>query len=167
VEGNPADLLESASRYRNALVSHAEDLLGDRALAEDAVQEVFLTLMEKTREFRPELGAFPWVRKFVGYKTMEFRRARRREQVVDPRELRDRSAERPNEADPRIRACEECLAGLSPEFQEVLRRRYWSCESGEQIAETLNRTVNAVWLILSRARKTLRRRISARLQGLA
>jgi RNA polymerase sigma-70 factor (ECF subfamily) len=167
------ELMKQAFKYQNGLVSYAYGYLRDWSLAEDAVQEAFLVLMEKWQEFKPELGVFPWVRKMVFYKVQELQRARRRELPVEDQELRDlvsrtleggfdEAAGRGHE--PLLKAYEDCLGRLNKGSADLLVRYYWDRESSEQIAGALNRTVNAVWLSLSRIRKSLRECV-ARRQG--
>jgi RNA polymerase sigma-70 factor (ECF subfamily) len=165
------ELMKSAFRYQNALVSYAYGLLRDRALAEDAVQEAFLVLMEKWASFEPEFGVFPWVRRMVYYKVQELSRARRRERPADDEELRELAAQAIEENfdeeaaeafEPRLAAYEECVRKLGPEAEDLLVRYYGREESGRKIAGALRRSVNAVWLALSRIRKSLRECITRR-----
>lgn len=159
------ELMKQAFKYQNGLVSYAYGYLRDWSLAEDAVQDAFLVLMEKWEEFKPEMGVFPWVRKMVFYKVQELQRSRRREAPVEDQELRDlvgrtleghfdEEAGRAHE--PLLKAYEDCLGRLNKGSADLLVRYYWERESGERIAGKLNRTVNAVWLSLSRIRKSLR-----------
>ncbi len=159
------ELMKQAFKYQNGLVSYAYGYLRDWSLAEDAVQDAFLVLMEKWQEFKPEMGVFPWVRKMVFYKVQELQRSRRREAPVEDQELHDlvartleghfdEAAGRSHE--PLIKAYQECLGRLNKGSADLLVRYYWERESSEKIAEKLHRTVNAVWLSLSRIRKSLR-----------
>jgi RNA polymerase sigma-70 factor (ECF subfamily) len=159
------ELMKQAFRYQNGLVAYAYGYLRDWSAAEDAVQEAFLVLMEKWEEFRPELGLFPWVRKMVFLKTQEALRSRRRERPAEDRELRDLVArtlearfdeEAGRTHEPLLQAYEECLGRLNKESADLVVRYYAGRETGEQIAGRLKRTANAVWLSLSRIRKSLR-----------
>jgi RNA polymerase sigma-70 factor (ECF subfamily) len=159
------ELMKQAFKYQNGLVSYAYGYLRDWSLAEDAVQEAFLVLMEKWEEFKPEMGVFPWVRKMVYYKVQELQRSRRREVPFEDQELRDLVSrtleggfdeESGRAHEPLLKAYEECLGRLNKGSADLLVRYYWQRESGEKIAEKLGRTVNAVWLSLSRVRRSLR-----------
>lgn len=165
------ELMKAAFKYQNAFVSYAYGHLRDWSLAEDAVQEAFLILLEKWQEYNPEFGVFPWARKMVYYKIQEILRSRRREVPVQDEELRDLvtqtldahfDEEAGGKHDPLVKAYEECMGRLSKESSELLVRYYWEKESSEKIAEKLKRSVNAVWLSLSRIRKSLRECISRR-----
>lgn len=170
-EAGQVELMKAALKYQRALVSYAYGLLHDWALAEDAVQEALLVLLRKWREFKPEFGVFGWARQVVFRKVQELRRSRRRERVVEDGELRDLvdaamdehfDEARARAHDPLLQAYSDCMGKLKPESQDLLVRYYWNREPGEKIAGTLRRSVNAVWLSLSRTRKALRDCIARR-----
>jgi RNA polymerase sigma-70 factor (ECF subfamily) len=52
---------ELVSRYRPALLRVAASKLGDRALAEDAVQEAFLAVFAARHTYKPELSFRTWL----------------------------------------------------------------------------------------------------------
>src|ERR1043165_4952124 len=64
------DLLRSAFKYQDALVSYAYGLLQDWALAQDAVQEAFIVLQKKHAEFRAGANVFAWVRQIVRFEAL-------------------------------------------------------------------------------------------------
>jgi len=163
------DLMKAAFKYQHAFVGYAYGLLRDWALAEDAVQEAFLVLMQKWEEFKPELGVYGWARKMVYYKVQELSRSRRREHALKDDDLQTLVQEsldgHLDEAegakyDPLMKAYQLCMAKLDKGAAELLTRYYWENLPGEKIAEKFNRSVNAVWLSLSRIRKSLRDCIS-------
>lgn len=159
------ELMREALRFQGALVSYAYGFLGDWSLAEDAVQEALLVLLRRWREFRSELGAYGWTRRIVFHKAQELRRSRGRELLVEDAELRTLVRESLDEHfdeeqarahEPLRRAYEECLGRLKAGSRELLVRYYWNREPGAKIAAALRRSVNAVWLSLSRTRRALR-----------
>ncbi|MBN1670162.1 MAG: sigma-70 family RNA polymerase sigma factor [Kiritimatiellae bacterium] len=166
------DVMRAAFQYREALVAYAYGLLRDWALAEDVVQEAYLVLLDKWREYKPEYKVYTWVRKMVYFKVQEMYRARRREvisedeelfglvtQAVD-RHLDEEAAERQNVM---LRALRECVGRLSAGSASLLTKYYWDRQSCEAIARSVERTVNAIWLSLSRIRKKLRECVADRL----
>jgi len=163
------DLMKAAFKYQHAFVGYAYGLLRDWALAEDAVQEAFLILMQKWEEFKPELGVYGWARKMVYYKVHELSRSRRREHALKDDDLQalvqetldaEMGEERSGRYDPLLKAYQACMGKLDKGAAELLTRYYWENMPGEEIAEKFNRSVNAVWLSLSRIRKSLRDCIS-------
>lgn len=168
-EMSQVELMKQAFKYQNALVSYAYGMLRDWSLAEDAVQDAFLVVLEKWKEYKPEFGLFPWARKMVFYKVQEIHRDRRKEVPFQDEELSDLvtktlDAHLDEEAgrrfDPMLQAYEECMSKLGKDASDLLVRYYFKKESSERIAGILKRSVNAVWLSLSRIRKALRACIS-------
>ena len=159
------ELMKAAFKYQHAFVSYAYGLLRDWSLAEDAVQEAFLVLMQKWEEFKPELGIYGWARKMVYYKVQELSRSRRREHALHDEDLEalvqqslDAHLDEVDatQHDPLLKAYQDCMGKLDKNASELLTRYYWDNLPGEKIAEKFNRSVNAVWLSLSRIRKSLR-----------
>src|SRR5437867_153877 len=81
------DLLRSAFKYQDALVSYAYGLLQDWALAQDAVQEAFIVLQKKHAEFRPAANLFAWARQMVRFEALNILRSRQRESCFVDDEL--------------------------------------------------------------------------------
>jgi len=163
------ELMKAAFKYQHAFVGYAYGLLRDWALAEDAVQEAFLILMQKWEEFKPELGVYGWARKMVFYKVQELARSRRREHALKDDDLQALVQETLDaemgeaegaQYDTLLKAYQACMGKLDKGAAELLTRYYWENMPGEEIAEKFNRSVNAVWLSLSRIRKSLRDCIS-------
>ena len=73
------DLLRSAFKYQDALVSYAYGLLQDWALAQDAVQEAFIVLQKKHAEYRPDANVYTWARQIVRFEALNILRSRQRE----------------------------------------------------------------------------------------
>src|SRR5688572_12166309 len=69
------DLLRSAFKYQDALVSYAYGLLQDWALAQDAVQEAFIVLQKKHAEFRPDANVYTWARQIVRFEALNILRS--------------------------------------------------------------------------------------------
>lgn len=86
------EVVKSAFQLRDALLGHAFALLRDWTLAEDALQDAFLVVMNKWAEFRPGTSLFHWVRQIVRFKAQEILRARGRAPSRLEGELLDRVA---------------------------------------------------------------------------
>ena len=147
---------------------------GERLLdmAEDAVQEAYLVLMEKWAEYDPARGIYPWVRRMVDFKVKEARRRTRKTVLVADPELDalvqqatsqfldSRAAE---DQASRVQALEHCMRSLSRGARDLLVRYYWKGQSCEAISQSVRKSANAIWLSLSRIRKKLRECMSHRL----
>jgi RNA polymerase sigma-70 factor (ECF subfamily) len=166
------ELLRRAFQYQEALTAYAYGLLRDWTFAEDAVQEAFVVLMEKHAEYNPDLGVYPWVRRMVQLKVLELLRRTRRETPcaeeellqLAQRSLTEHFQESTAESHRRKQAALDlCLGGLSTDLRRLLSDYYVRNLPGSRLAQERRRSVNAIWLTLSRARKALRECVERKL----
>ena len=166
------DLLRSAFKYQDALVSYAYGLLQDWALAQDAVQEAFIVLQKKHAEFRPEANVFTWARQIVRFEALNIIRSRQREACFVDEELFslvDQQFERHLDLDAigalesRKAALQHCMARLDQDSVSLVLGFYKDALSCERLAEARRKSVNAVRLSLSRIRTKLRECVQQKL----
>jgi RNA polymerase sigma-70 factor (ECF subfamily) len=169
---SPENLLRSAFRYQDALVSYAYALLQDWALAQDAVQEAFIVLQRKHAEFNPGANVFAWVRQMVRFEALNIIRSRRREayfvdeelfSLVDEQFERHLDQEATSAIESRKAALQHCMSRLDTESVSLLLGFYKDALSCEKLSELHRKSVNAVRLSLSRMRVKLRDCVRARL----
>lgn len=127
---------------------------GMRDLAEDAIQETWLTAVRHIRRFDPVQGRFiAWLRGIAANVVRDhLRRARRppppgRTVAVPDAEL---------EARERAEQVAHALAELPPHYEEVLRAKYLDGQSVAAIAAARGETPKAVESLLTRARNAFR-----------
>jgi RNA polymerase sigma-70 factor (ECF subfamily) len=135
----------------------ARSVLGNRAVAEDLTQETFAAVVVAVRDGRPESLTMAWVMGIARHKLLDhYRRLARDERHLalawadsaDCVEL-DQFAS----ADPdRVL---ELLRSLRAEHQLVLILKYVDDLPGQEIANALNRSLDATNSLLSRARRAL------------
>ena len=166
------DLLRSAFKYQDALVSYAYGLLQDWGLAQDAVQEGFIVLQKKHREFRPGANPFAWARQIVRFEALNLLRSRQRESCVVDEELFtlvDQQFERYLDQDAvgalesRKAALQQCLSRLDQDSVSLLLGFYKDALSCKKLSALHHRSVNAVRISLSRLRARLRECVRHRL----
>lgn len=158
------EVVKAAFQYRDALLGYAFSMLRDWTLAEDAVQDSIIVVMNKWGEFRPGTSVFLWVRQIVHYKVQETLRARARKASPLEEELLAQVASTVEKyldeelADRQTlmrKALQRCMSVLNPRAVGILAGFYANAESCETIAQAQGRSVNAVRLSLSRLRKQL------------
>ena len=168
----PEDLLRSAFKYQDALVSYAFGLLQDWALAQDAVQEAFIVLQRKHAEFKPSANVFTWARQMVRFEALNLIRSRQREACFVDEELFalvDEQFERHLDQEATIAmeaqktALQHCMSRLDVESASLLLGFYKDALSCEKLSALHRKSVNAVRLSLSRIRAKLRDCVRARL----
>lgn len=141
-------------------------LLPDFALADDVVQETFLTITRKAPKFELGTDFLKWACSIARFKVMEARRAA----AKDIRTLSDSTMEllasAPAAAADDLRAdhLKQCLARLSPKAREAIDLRYHEDRSPAQIAEKLGWTAESAYSVLSRTRTFLRVCIEQRMK---
>jgi RNA polymerase sigma-70 factor (ECF subfamily) len=134
---------------------------GLRDLADDIVQETWLTAVRRVRTFDPERGSFAgWLRGIaVNVIHHHLRRVRSNNHVTalgsaDPPAPIGTSLEQRETAECIARA----LAGLTQRYEAVLRAKYLEQQTVEAIAGAWNETPKAIESLLTRARQAFRER---------
>jgi RNA polymerase sigma-70 factor (ECF subfamily) len=132
--------------------------LGDRATAEDLMQETFAALALAAQAGSADALTMPWVMGVARHKLVDHYRRVEREQRRLERTW-DSSAQFAVVADASDsdRDIIEVLRRLSPEHRLVLVLRYYDELTAEQIAVTIGRSVDATNSLLSRARSAFAR----------
>jgi RNA polymerase sigma-70 factor (ECF subfamily) len=130
-------------------------------LAEEIVQETWLTAVRRIRSFEPERAEFAsWLRGIAANLLRNHLRSRTRHGQTRelgngqhvPARLADPDCEREEQSECIARA----LAGLPEHYEAVLRAKYLEQQSVEQIASNLHQTPKAIESLLTRARQAFR-----------
>ncbi|HET9263678.1 MAG TPA: sigma-70 family RNA polymerase sigma factor [Vicinamibacterales bacterium] len=158
---------ELVRRFQDAAIASAYARLRDRALAEDAAQDAFLTAWERLDQLR-QPDAFPgWILRLVF--TQCHRRLRcARLPIVPEEDARpfageQRSAEVEATLDRRI--LQRALSGLTPSNRLVLSLFYGSERSQREIADWLGVPVTTVARRLAHAKRRLQKAAFELLSG--
>jgi len=159
------DLLRSAFKYQDALVSYAYALLQDWALAQDAVQETFIVLQKKHAEFRAGANVYTWARQIVRFEALNMLRSRKREAYYVDAELFSlvekqfelhMDPEAVGQLEVKKAALQQCMGRLDQDALQLLLGFYKDSLSCERLAALRQKSVNAIRLSLSRIRAKLR-----------
>lgn len=136
-------------------------LMGDRAAADDVFQEVFLTVAQRSSEFRPDGNFLAWVRGIARNKVLEHYRRQRPQGLPFDEDLLDLLVDAADANDSQLEqrreALARCLERLAPRAREIVDLRYAERPlTPSEIAERIAWTTNAVHVALARARAFLR-----------
>ena len=161
--------LQQVIEHQGQLYGFVLALLADRALADEALQEVNLALLRKEAEYQPGTNFFAWARQVVFYQVLTFRKRRRRDHLVfddDLLQLLVVDAQQATAAEPNVQrhALRHCLKTLSQRQQELLARRYGGT-SVETLASEAGRSAASISQTLYRLRTLLKRCIERTLAG--
>ncbi len=128
---------------------------GLRDLADDVLQETWLTAVPRVRRFDPERSAFSsWLRG-IAANVIRNQLRRRRTRLGHPLDgdMACRESTAPNDRGERIA---HALTALSDRHEQVLRLKYLEEKTVDAIARQWNESVKAVESLLTRARAAFR-----------
>ena len=148
------------ARWETSLTRLCYAYLGDRALAEDAVQETFLKAWKGYDRFRGQAQEKTWLTRIAINTCKDMRRGawfRRVDRSTTPDDLPEPSAPFAWQDDAVTRA----VMGLKPRLKEVALLRWYQELSAEETAEALGLSRSAVFKRLNKARDALRHELEA------
>jgi RNA polymerase sigma-70 factor (ECF subfamily) len=167
LNGDRSALGRILDAHEAALLRYATAVLGDAALAQDAVQETFLRLVREGERMRDVKALFPWLLLVARNVCHDFQRRRKRmDRKHDEarREAGPSEAPAPDaaaldgEARERVHAAVEAL----PDRQrEVIRLKLWEGLTYREIARRLDMTLTNVSYHCGQALKSLAVRLRA------
>ena len=131
---------------------------GLRDLADDVVQEPWLTAVGRSRSFTPERGSFAdWLRGIAGNVLRnDLRRQVRRHTVSLNGRDHPAAAENALEQRDQAERIARALAELPSHYEVVLRAKYLEQQSVAEIAAGRGETPKAIESLLTRARQAFR-----------
>lgn len=130
-------------RYARSIFGFAKKILGEAALAEDAVQETFIRFYHKRGEVDPDRPLTPYLLRIAHNVALNLIRARKR--AGEPRpgaERADSSPSVPRSASRRElkEAVAAALLELAPEHRSILALRHFEGLKQRELAEVLGCT---------------------------
>ena len=159
-DGDEAAYAILVTRHTNRHLAFAERVLGDRAEAEDAVQEAFLKLWSRATSFDPAAAKFTtWFYRVVLNQCLDRKRKKRPERLPEGFDGVD-EGESPAEAYEES----EAAAYVKSKLRELPERQrsaialcYYEGLSNKEAAEILGLGVKALESLLTRGRKRLKK----------
>lgn len=143
------------------LYAYILTLVPSRADAEDILQEASLVMWDKFREHEPPADFAAWGCRIAYYKVLEFFKKSTRSKVRFSQAMLERVAETAIEhadalqLDERREALAGCMEKLPARDRELLTRRFTEGATTQSTAESLGRSVDAVYKSLSKIRHVL------------
>jgi RNA polymerase sigma-70 factor, ECF subfamily len=124
-------------------------ILRRRALAEEALQDVFVQVWQRADQYEAHRGRpYAWLVSMARYRAIDILR-RERSSSADPQELAETLAGETEEADPTPSAADDrvlelCMARLEVEQRECIRLAFLDGRSHAQIATARSRPLGSV-----------------------
>lgn len=149
--------------WQPALLRYAYSLCHDHERAQDAVQETFLRFMQTPRA-RIEDHLAPWLFRVCRSRIIDVSRKESRMSPLSEVDLHTKPADGPSpvhqaESGELCTVLLRCVEALPPAQREVVRLKYQSGLTYEEIAHITSRTVTAVGVLLHEAVKNLRHKM--------
>jgi len=149
------------------LVGYIAAMVRDRAAADDLVQSVALTAVEKMDEYDDTRSFEAWVIGIARYKVLQHYRSVGQERLVFDEGLIDSFTSHYKDAsagyESRISALRDCMDKLPDESQSLLTKRYFDQTPVKSIAAKLGKTPARISKQLFNIRRTLEQCIGKRL----
>jgi RNA polymerase sigma factor (sigma-70 family) len=157
-----APLIALLENHR-AFLSYLERRVGDRALAEDILQDAFIRIIERPEQAPHDEGVVPWFYRTLRNAAIDrFRRRGTAERAIEAfaREVESHQMPSP-EMEAEICACVIRLAGtLKPEYAEALRAIDVVGQSVKAFAEQHELSASNAGVRVFRAREALKKRVT-------
>lgn len=158
-QGSEAALRQIIDRHREPLYRLAYGLLGDRAVAEDVVQETFIRLWRKCRRYDPRYSLSTWLYRIACNRCHDELRRRRRHREVVVQSFDTMVDVNALEAEEVLALLHRVTAQLPPKQRLVYQLREVEGHSAEEAAIATGLTSDQLKANLYAARNAVREKL--------
>jgi RNA polymerase sigma-70 factor, ECF subfamily len=148
--------------YVMTMVPHSQD-------ADDILQETKVTMWRSFDQYAAGTNFGAWARKVAFHRVLAFRKRKHRDPLDFSddfaKAVADEAERSATQLEQRQRVLQYCIAKLPSEHRTVVMLRYDELLTLEDIAARMNRTVGALYRLLSRVRHTLHACVSKHLSA--
>lgn len=164
------EVLRLFLKHQVALSAYLYTLAEDWEAVDEALQETAVFMLGRWEDFAPGTSFPAWARSVARLRLLEVRQRRRKHAAAPLESVADVVApeewERHGEFGPaRKDALAQCLGALPGEQRRLAEMHYGGKQPCEAIAAALRKSVDAVYMTLSRLRKRLKACVEHRLAG--
>lgn len=168
--GQTEAYLRLLTQHDRWLATYVYSLVARPADADDILQEVKVTMWKHFASFEPGTNFRAWARRIATNQILNYRRSeqRRPNSTLDDEFIEAVAAEidrRADMLDRKADALRLCLGKLPDAHCKIIVWRYYEDCGVEEIAAKSERTVEAVYRLLSRIREVLNDCVSRQLAG--
>ena len=146
--------------YQRQAIAHATGILGNRADAQDAVQEAFVDAFRSLNTFDEKRAFYPWF--YVLLRNRCYKMAARRRETDDIEQVEIVAPQSGPPTDETI-ALDRALGSLDREDREIVMLKYFDGLSYDELAERLQIPRGTVMSRLFHARRKLQTKLEGRL----
>jgi RNA polymerase sigma-70 factor, ECF subfamily len=142
--------------------------LADQDQARDVLQRTNLVICQKAGDYKPGTSFSAWTFTITRFQLMAWRKNQSRNRLVFSDTVYEQidGKNKPSEVDDdaRVDALKECMKQLNTDERDLLDQRYRHDIPFATIASTINVSVDAIGMRLSRIRRRLAKCIQAKIQ---
>lgn len=153
------EFVQLLTSHQGRLYAYVFSMLGNADQARDVMQETNAVLWQKATDFKLGTNFAAWMMRTAYYQVMAHRQKQAREKLVFDDELTANlaaAAAKKNESvELRQALLEDCITRLSDHHRDLIQARYQDGFELASIAETMDRSTNAIKQALFRARAAL------------
>lgn len=153
---------ELVGRFHRRVLGMVLRMVGDRDLADEVAQEVFLAAYQSLEQFDQQSEFSTWLMGIAKNKSLSALRKRITRQKHEQNAAQQLTAsmkldylENSINDMPSIDLLRDCLGKLKPEHQQLLQRHYRDNETAQAIADELGRSGSGIRMLFMRLRQTL------------
>jgi RNA polymerase sigma-70 factor (ECF subfamily) len=155
---------------RGTLLGYIHSIVRDRHLAEDVFQSVMVAAISKRDEIEDREHLLKWLRTAARFEAL----SQVRRKVGQPAELDEGvlnlleshwTRHDAHTGSDKADALRHCVDRLTPNARNLLRLRYDEGVSGERLAATVGKSLNTVYVALTRIHRTLADCVRSQLQA--
>lgn len=153
---------ELVDRYQTGLIIHCENIVKDRALAEDVAQEAFVKAYYQLKNFDEAKARFStWLYKIATNTAYDaLRRQKKTMSIEDINEIAEATMPLSLQEDEKQHIRDTVGSLEPPKYAAIIRGYYWEGKSYSQLAEEHHTTVGSIGSWMSRAKLQLKEKLS-------
>lgn len=156
-----SDFVRLLTLNQSQIYAYIMSLVGNCADADDVLQETTATMWQKFGEFKPGTDFVSWGVAIAYYKVREFRRSRQRDKCQFDDEVLDilhqASRNELKDSNLYLSKLQDCVLKLDPRDYQLVKLRYISGVSINELSRRFNKTVRGVYYQIARVHGLLMR----------
>ncbi|MBN2511997.1 MAG: sigma-70 family RNA polymerase sigma factor [Sedimentisphaerales bacterium] len=155
-----AEFVRLLTANQSQIYAYIMSLVGNCADADDVLQETTATMWEKFGEFKPGTDFISWGGAIAYYKVREFRRKHRGKFHFDDDVLDILSRDARHElrdSNTYLSKLHDCMKKLKPSDYQLVRLRYFSGVSINELSQRFNKTARTVYYQIAKIHGLLMR----------
>lgn len=162
-----AEFVRLFSQNQQRIYLYLMSLVSDANIADDVFQETMLVLWREFRNYQPGTNFMAWACTVAFNQVRAWRKRQQRDRLQFSDKFLAAVAEeldaQADVLDQRHTLLSDCLAQLPQHHRQLVAYRYTAGHAIDHIAQQTQRSIDAVYRLLSRIRKTLHECVSRKL----